>query len=387
MKKLLLAVAAVLGVSIAHAQSSVTIYGILDVGFSGKNLKGSPSTATNTNTTNGFGSSFQQPSRLGFRGTEDLGGGTSVFFTAETGLTPTSTSMSGMNNRQSFVGVRQKGIGQVAIGTQYTPIYFSMVATDAGNLNNTIGSVVYPPGGTDGGQSSVDAAFTLRANNALTFLTDEFAGFKARGMYSVNNRNSTQTAANVGGTLDNSVWGLGADYKFKKLLISGGYQVISNINDSVSTSSITTASSGTAGSSGITYVPAFTVTNGTDRQAYIGGVYDFGILKAFVQGVDRQITSNAGTAQSLNRSAQQIGVRSFITPKIEGWALAGLGKYTAYGANNPSVNFTGYQVGGNYWLSKRTNLYAIAGSTQTSSTSTVAGLSGNQYVTGIRHTF
>jgi hypothetical protein len=38
-------------------------------------------------------------------------------------------------------------------------------------------------------------------------------------------------------------------------------------------------------------------------------------------------------------------------------------------------------------MSKRTNLYAIAGSTQTSSTSQVGALSGNQYAAGIKHTF
>jgi predicted porin len=65
----------------------------------------------------------------------------------------------------------------------------------------------------------------------------------------------------------------------------------------------------------------------------------------------------------------------------------GNGRYQAFGTNNPTANFTGYQVGSNYWLSKRTNLYAIYGSTQTASTSGTGAFGGTQYATGIRHTF
>jgi predicted porin len=69
MKKLLATLMLSLGVAaVAQAQSSVTVYGILDVGYIGKNLKGSPATATNTLNSNQFGSSAETSSRLGFRG-------------------------------------------------------------------------------------------------------------------------------------------------------------------------------------------------------------------------------------------------------------------------------------------------------------------------------
>jgi len=59
-------------------------------------------------------------------------------------------------------------------------------------------------------------------------------------------------------------------------------------------------------------------------------------------------------------------------------------------AASPTVNFTGWQLGGNYYLSKRTNLYAIYGQQQTSSTTpntTGSGNTANQYALGLRHTF
>jgi predicted porin len=372
MKKLLATLALSLGViTTVQAQSSVTIYGILDVGFSGKNLKGSPETATNTNTTNQFGQSYQSPSRLGFRGTEDLGGGTSAFFTVETGLTPNSSTMSGMNNRQSFVGIAQKGLGNVAVGTQYGPMHKAVGATDPGQQNATIGSAIYPAAGTDGGQSSADAAYTIRFTNALTATTDRMKGFSANAIYSLNNKDSTQTGTNTGGTQNSNAYGFGVDYTIGDLYATAAYQSVKNIDNTVSTASVSSS---------------FVGTNTTDEQLYAGAVYNLKIVKLFAGYSDRKITSNLNNNQSLSRSAQQIGARGFVTSKIEGWASVGNGRYQALGTSEPTANFTAYQLGANYWMSKRTNLYAIAGSTQTSSTSAGA-VSGNQYATGVRHTF
>jgi len=373
MKKLLATMLLSLGVITAvQAQSSVTIYGILDVGYSGKNLKGSPSTATNTNTTNQFGQSSETASRLGFRGTEDLGGGTSAFFTIETGLTPNNSTISSLNNRQSFVGIAQKGLGRVAIGTQYGPIHRAVTATDPGQQNGTIGSVIFPASGTQGGQASIDAAYTIRFNNSVTASTERMKGFSANAIYAMNNQDSTQTAANTGGTVNNTAYGLGADYTLGKLYATVNYQSVKSINNTVATASVSSA---------------FVGTNTTDNQLYTAATYDFKIVKLFAAYTDRKIQSNLNSNNSLNRTAQQIGVRGFFTPKIEGWASAGTGRYNAFGNNQGTANFTAYQVGSNYWLSKRTNLYAIAGSTQTSSTSVAGALSGNQYSTGVRHTF
>jgi len=372
MKKLLATMLLSLGlIATATAQSSVTIYGILDVGYSGKNLKGSPATGANTGNTNQIGQSYQTPSRLGFRGVEDLGGGTSVFFTIETGLQPTSSTASTFNNRQTFVGLAQKGYGNVAVGTQYGPIFRAVGATDPGERNGVTGSVIYPAQGTDGGQASVDAAFTLRFNNSITATTERKAGFSANAIYSVNNQDSTQTAVNTGGTVNNNAYGLGADYALGKFYATVAYQSVKSINNTVPTAIVSST---------------FVGTNTTDSQLYAGATYDLKIVKLFAGFTDRKVQSNLNSNNSLNRTAQQIGARGFITSKIEGWASVGNGRYNAFGVNQDTANFTAYQVGSNYWLSKRTNLYAIAGSTQTSSTS-AGSLSGNMYATGIKHTF
>jgi predicted porin len=363
---------------LAQAQRSVAIYGIMDMGLLGKTLKGTPATATNTSTTEQFGQNGQTLNRLGFRGNEDLGGGTSAFFVLETGLTPSSSSMSGMNNRQSFIGLAQKGLGRVALGTQYTPIFNAVRATDPGELNNVIGSVIYQANGPTGGQQSPDAAFTLRFNNALTVSTERFKGFSANAALSINHSNSAQTAAATGGTNNKTDFGVGVDYTWNKLYAVVAYQnLLSNVTGA--TPAVSSAATGTVGATGITYVPAFTL--------YAGATYDFGKFKAFAGYTDRKITSNTSNATQMNRTAQQIGVRGYLTKTVEGWASAGNGRYSAFGAGQPYSDFTAYQVGANYWMSKRTNLYAIAGTTQTSQTSNTSALSGNMYAAGIRHTF
>jgi predicted porin len=387
MKKLLATMLLSFGVAtMASAQSSVTIYGLLDVGYIGKNTKGTPSTASNTTNSNQLGQSAETSSRLGFRGTEDLGGGTSAFFTVETGLTPNSSSMSGINNRQSFVGIAQKGLGNVAIGTQYGPIHKAVGTTDPGQQNNVIGSVIYPVAGTSGGQASADAAYTIRFNNAITATTDRFKGFSANTLLGMNNSNATQTGATTGGKNNETDFGIGADYTLGKFYAVLAYQNLQS-NVTGATPAVSSSATGTAGSSGITYVPAFTATNARDIQTYAGATYDFAKFKVFAGYTDRKITSNLNSAAQLNRTAQQVGVRGYVTKKVEGWASAGTGKYSAFGTNQPTANFTAYQVGTNYWMSKRTNLYAIAGSTQTSQTSNTTSLSGNMYAAGVRHTF
>ena len=389
MKKLLLALTAVLGMSVAQAQSSVTIYGILDVGYIGTNYRGTAADSTAKQNTNTFGNNAESSSRLGFKGSEDLGGGTSAFFTIETGLTPTNATASTWTNRQSFVGLKQNGIGQFAIGTQNTPIHNAVGLTDPGQQNNMMGNAIFattpqangnPGAGNYTGSTSSSGtsdAYTVRVSNALTATSANFAGFTGTGLVVLNDTNQTQTSSTTGGQTNYNGWGLGVNYEWKKLLVTANYQALKS---NLSASTLTTPAPAlwtTAGGG----------TNTQDNQTYVAGTYDFGILKAYAQYINRKATDTVNSGYYAQRKAEQIGVRGFFTPRIEGWASAGLGKVTAFGQGQPTANFNAYQLGSNYWLSKRTNLYAIYGQTQTSSVSPNAALAGSNYSVGVRHTF
>ncbi len=427
MKKSLFAIAAVTAFAgAAQAQSSVTVYGILDVGYIGESARISNSAGTAASgynngqlksTRNQFGSSAEQSSRLGFKGVEDLGGGTSAFFTIELALAPNDQSLNGnkqigaasngvnpesggLTNRQTFVGLKKNGLGQTAVGTQYTTVFNSAVATDVGNLNNVAGNVIYTSvaGGNAADQGNTPA-FTARTSNTLSVKSDKFAGFTGSAFATLNNKNATQSSATVGGNTNASGWGIGADYTLNKFYITAAYQSLKQLTTNGNTTPFvatvnTPAAWSQAQGNGATSIGGGAY-NTTDNQFYAGATYDFGILKAYAQYISRKATATASSNYYLKRTAEQIGVRSFITPTIEGWASAGLGRYTAMGAGTPTQNFNGWQLGSNYWLSKRTNLYAIYGQSLTSTgsttsaagvTSTVSGAVSN-YAIGVRHTF
>ena len=394
MKKSLFALAALSAVAgAAQAQSSVTVYGVLDVGFASTSTRAPTSSTSGVvkSTTNQFDQSRETSSRLGFKGTEDLGGGLSAFFTAETGLTPEAATMSGVNNRQTFFGLAKKGLGAASIGTQYTVLHNEYTQIDPGSSNNTMGSVLRPAGsssGAEAGQYNSSTAYTVSTTNMLIANSESFAGFRANAMLVQNGKNTTvNTSGTVGGQTNFTGWGLSADYTWHKLYATAAYQSFKQVQQAGGTTP-----AATLGTSPALFVDTTTVsstTNNTDNQTLVGASYDFGILKAYAGWVSRKVSDNSNSNIYLKRQAQQIGVRSYITPVIESWALIGNGRYSAFGASAPTANFNAWQLGSNYYLSKRTNLYAIYGQSLTSSTSSTYGYgaAGSQMALGLRHTF
>ena len=444
MKKSLFAVAALSALAgAAQAQSSVTVYGIMDVGYVGENTRVSgpvvstavtsvtpaaniPANKTGVTkaTGNQFGAGAQQTNRIGFKGTEDLGGGTSAFFTVELGLVPNgeqAINTGATQNRQTFVGLKKNGIGAASIGTQYTVLHNAVGATDAGQQNQMMGDVIY--GAASGFTSKLDNNagstdnYTVRTNNMLKLVSDPMAGFVVSGFLTANNSNSTQysntnststtpaaqtNTGYFGGINNQNGWGLGVNYTWQKLLVTANYQAFTSKNPIQDTYGYTTKYNTTGTPSASTTLTtvggpvAWNQSSGgsnvSDNQAYVAATYDFGILKAYAQWSNRKVSAQENNNYYLKRQAQQLGVRSFITPTIEAWGSIGNGKYQAYGNGEPTAHITGYQLGSNYWLSKRTNLYAIYGAFGTSNVSPASGgnaisANANNYAVGVRHTF
>jgi predicted porin len=404
MKKSLFAIAAVTAFAgAAQAQSSVTVYGILDVGYTGGNGRVTTPAGTVKETVNRISNSMESGSRLGFRGNEDLGGGTSAQFVFELGINPAGDNMTNTwtpNIRQGFVGLTQKGMGVLRVGTQNSLFWEQAGSNTTGQLAQTAGSMLAPTivGAnflTATSNASLNAAYTVRTPNTINVRTERMSGLVAKASYTMSNSNTTQVnvaapnSGYTGGTTNNSGYQLALDYVFKKANVQASYASFTSENPYNYTPAQLRAG-GIGATTGAPSVPAgFGPTGGTnikDAQTLVTASYDFGVLKAFAGWTDRKETSVVNGNAYLKRTAQEIGVRSFVTPKIEGWGSVGNGRYTAFGANEPTANITGWQLGSNYWMSKRTNLYAIFGANQTSSTS--VGSSGvNQYSLGARHTF
>ena len=411
MKKSLFALAAVTAFAgAAQAQSSVTVYGILDVGYAGANQRVASPGAGGT-VTKGTASQFQSggaesTNRIGFRGTEDLGGGLAANFVFESSLN-TSTENWTPQIRQGWAGLTQKGIGAVRIGTQNSLIWQLAAPMTVGQLNNLAGSVINATNvgaalSTDNVNATSGIAFTNRTQRTIQLDSERMAGFQAKAMYVMNNVNTTQTAATqptvpvvnpqgyTGGTNNTNGWGLSLDYTgVPKLRVAAAYTAFNAENPYTATTAQLNTATYASGSPTAVGANGFAAagTNVKDNQTFAAAMYDFGILTAYVNYVNRKVTAQYNSSVYLKRSAQEIGVRSFITAKVEGWASVGNGRYNAFGANAPTANIAGYQLGANYWLSKRTNLYAIYGQAGTTSTSANSAMNTNNYAVGARHTF
>jgi len=438
MKKSLLALAAMGAFAgAAQAQSSVTVYGLIDYGFGGSASRAAgpnaqsvaQSTTASATTvagvlrqnTSGFGGSGESTSRIGFRGTEDLGGGTSAFFTAEAALATDNagagifSNNAGNGNRQIFVGLGQKGIGQASIGIQYTPIHEAAAATDAGELNNQNGNVIYDRTGgfgsaqivagtgTVGQQSSgmtTNSSYTVRSSNMLVLKTERMSGFMGKLFVVAGGKDEGASLTNQGNSsttsnLTNNTQGYGGsiDYQWQKLFVTANYQ---QFTTSVNQNGLSR-----------TYFPGYnggTMTpgvNSQDNQYYIAATYDFGVLKAFAQYINRKVQNVNNADNYVQRSAQQLGVRAPIGKQVSAWASAGTGAINNTGAGANTAKFNGWQLGTDYSLSKRTNLYAIYGQTATSNAVTNAyaatsnaaatvqptSYNASSYAVGVRHTF
>jgi len=450
MKKSLFALAAVGAIAgTAQAQSSVTVYGLIDEAYVGANQRfanpgqtvnsNSASGVTNT-TTSAITSGAESTSRLGFKGNEDLGGGLSAFFTYELGLDPNKPEVIAVNytqNRQSFVGLKKAGIGAISFGTHYTTIFDAASITDPGMLNNMMGNVIYDKGTgtnpaytanqTNAAQSMPGAyqysamtnnsSFIVRAGNSLKFQSDSFAGFNVNAFAVLSQANSNSVAptasgvnsgyATGAGNVNSTAWGLGANYNWNKLLVTANYQSFSDKSAyTLPSNGVYTVGTPQMGGFAGQVAPG---VNDKDNQWYTAATYDFGILKAYVQYINRKVSDQYNPNNYVARTAQQIGVRSFVTPVVESWASVGTGRMTSsaaatgtngimtgaqtnQSAGSNSVNFGGFQLGSNYWLSKRTNLYAIYGQQRTSNQTWVTNgnatsYNANNYAVGVRHTF
>ncbi len=422
MKKSLLALATMGAFAgAAQAQSSVTVYGILDMGFiSGSeriggiaNLAGAGTGSTFNQNFSQFGSSAQSTSRLGFRGTEDLGGGTRAFFTLEMEVTPNASGSPLGANRNAFVGLGQKGVGNAAIGLQNTVVTDAISPTIAGQFNNIVGSVLFPGGIQSRTTPSVDGValatnrangnnegFTFRTVNTLKVQSERVAGFQGSAMYMFNgstrNQGPTATAGNagyVGGTDDQSGWGLGLNYTWQKLIVTAAYQAFT-AKDPFSADAAQQRVGGIGATTGapVGFAGTGAGTNVKDNQTYVGATYDFGIVKAYAGWIDRKVTSVINSNTYAKRTAQELGVRGNITKTVEGWGSIGNGRVQTFGAGQPTANIVGWQLGANYLMSKRTNLYAIYGQNGTSNVSATPGgtpisYNASQYALGVRHTF
>ena len=215
MKKSLLALAALTAFAgAASAQSSVTLFGIVDAGVARLSAGGKSVTGM---TNSGYNSS-----RLGFRGVEDLGGGLQAGFWIEGQLTNDDGNAAGMNwQRRSTVSL-MGGFGEIRLGRDYTTHFWN--------------TTVYDPFGTNGvgsaktfamlGAANANVSTAVRSNNAISYFTPNLGGFSAQLQYAFGEQVS-------GGVKTNNFMGFRLGYAAGPISVHGAYGKTEGATDAV----------------------------------------------------------------------------------------------------------------------------------------------------------
>lgn len=319
----------------ASAQSSVTVYGIADASI-GREDTGAPG-GSRTVTASGN----QSTSRIGFRGTEDIGNGLKAVFNLEAGVAlDTGAGDSSLFGRRAVVGL-EGAFGQVLIGREYTP------AADVANATDINGQGFYGTNLNSFGTNKL----TRRISNSVNYRSNSLNGFKFGAAYGAGE-------TTTGPSLD--LAGVSLAYAGGNLYVGAAYQIFERL------------------------------VTGDDKEYVVGAAYKMG---AFELRTNYMVADQTGA----NNKYEQINLGlsySFGANKVFGNVQQTELENGAEGK--------GFSVAYTYNLSKRTNVYAsyahLSNNAQglfaiQSAGSTVApptganGADPKALALGVRHTF
>lgn len=323
----------------AYAQSSVTLFGVVDSGVEIVNVGAGSITRVESGLIAG--------SRWGLRGVEDLGSGNRIIYTLESGINvDTGVAAQGglLFGRQAFVGA-SGGWGQLTAGRHYT-VYWNTLATYAltgliwGNASN------YFRDGT-----------VLRADNSVRYQSPSMGGVVVRGLVALG---EAANGASTGTIYNGSVQYDGSSF-----------------------------------SAGGSYLKRRTTATNTDQYAALGASYDFKVAKVSLLASQREddlpaATSNEGLFYELSATVKVGNAGSVFL------------SYGAFdGTARANTDAQALSLRYDHSLSKRTRLYAgiskikndsgarftINSASNAGLAVTAAGKDPQSVIVGISHTF
>ena len=221
MKKSLIALAVLAASGAAMAQSSVTLFGIVDtaVGYvDNANAAG--------DSVYGLSTSGNATSRLGFRGVEDLGGGLKAGFWLEGEIFGDDGNAAGFNfTRRSTVSL-MGGFGEVRMGRDLTPNYSKTISYDLfgqTGIGQFMGWRDWASNSDFGAAVPTADASNVRSSNMISYYTPNFGGLTAGLGYGFDEQTTGKAGRYVGGYVayDNGPLSLAASYDQRDLLVNG----------------------------------------------------------------------------------------------------------------------------------------------------------------------
>lgn len=354
MKKSLIALAVLAASGAAMAQSYVTLYGVLDVGF-GKVKDGK----WGVNNGEGYSAGqdgFNSTSVIGFRGSEDLGGGLKANFNLQSGGLDLSSGAGASNGalaftREAWVGLEGAGWGAIQLGRSSSIGAKVMGAYD---FNGTSYSSAYDRAGI----SAVTWYGSSRRSSQLQYVTPNFGGFTVRAGFTAKGDQGGVQGVGVSADAKNQ-YSLGATFANGPLSVS--------------------AVAETKAREGL-------------RTAYaVGASYDLQVVKLAATYNRRESEGIDGYNTFTTNGGQLSGGKGWTLAAVAPFGPANVG--VAY-ARNTDADIKALELFANYALSKRTRLYVdfVKGYDQNAVVAVPNGraaASANPYAVGLGvvHTF
>jgi len=360
MKKILIAAAVVGAFSgVAQAQSSVTLYGVADVGVR--------IDRSSAGTVNSLTSGELAGSRWGMRGTEDLGNGLKANFMIEagfaldTGNTVANAAITAATpvqifNRTSYAGLSGDW-GNARLGNDYSPHFLTYSGIDpfgAASISTVTnhGIIAGLPTSNILGTNAATAytGGSTRMTNTIFYDTPNISGFVGRAAYKFGESVQVLPAPAVPTKSAGNAYSLSGTYANGPVLLS-----IANYE--------------------ATQAAGVYAANSKKKDMVYGGTYDFGVAKVAAQIFSEKATLAALTSYSTRTT--EIGV----TVPVGAWTIkAQYSRYNDRAATN--LDATAIGLGADYSLSKRSTLYARYSKLSNSTLSTMGVGGGLQGGTG-----
>jgi len=342
MKNSLIALAVLAASGAVMAQSTVTLYGRLDVGVSLKSeeTKGPAPLASSKLSQTKVDSNDLYNSFWGMKGSEDLGGGLKAIFNFQQQFTIDNGAASNtLFEREANVGF-EGAFGTVKLGrvyVQYDDIY--NLTNNIANSNMATTSAVWKIGST---------TYAVRNNNGISYVSPVMSGFSG-GIGIGLGENKTAATATTNG--DPSRWlGFKLKYAAGPLMVGFAYDEAKPANGGDAT-----------------------------KNTLLGGTYNFGVAK--VVG-----SINQGKLGPSKDDEYQVGVNVPV-PGTAAIVMAGYSHSKNTLAGKEKVG-SGWSLVGMYDLSKRTSLYAGYSATKMDGAAVAANVVEKTNLTaGVRHLF
>jgi GBP family porin len=347
MKKLILvATVSTLLSGTSYAQSSVTLYGVIDTALIyGNNMTtGKPGQGHSGVEMDSGGT---HASRWGIEGTEDLGGGLSAIFRLEDGFSSANGKLSNSGvlfGRQAYVGLTSETYGTITLGRQYSFMsqWLSTVSAEGRGWGGNLASHPY---------DNDDMIRHQSIQNSVKYVSPTYRGFTVGTMYGFSN--------DAGQFSNNSAYSMGAKYDNGPVTVIGSYL---QINRSAGTANYNPDGAITSADGDST------ITGGREQIWGLGGKYKFGAADVglvWTHSSTQDVTSVwqggnltplVGNELSFNNF--EINGRYFVTRAL---SLAASYTYTDGRFESSTANLSPKWhegiVQADYRLSRRTDLY------------------------------